>query len=413
MRAEIIAVGTELLLGQIVNTNAQYISQKLSERAINVYNQSVVGDNIERLKSAIESAFSRSDMIIFTGGLGPTKDDLTKETIAAYFGLKLVRDEKSLINIKERFALMRKGQPFPKSNEKQADMPEGCIILHNDDGTAPGGIIEKDGKIAIFLPGPPYEMKLMYEHYVDPYLAKKCPQKFYSKIVNIMGMGESYVAEQLDDLLQMDDPTVAPYAKEGEMMLRVTTIATSEDEANKKMAPALKRIKEVVGDSIYGYDDIPLENVVYNILKEKNLTLTTAESCTGGLIGSIITNVPGVSSYYKEGIVTYSNEAKIKYLNVNEETLNKYGAVSEQTACEMAEGALKNADAHIAVAVTGIAGPDGGTKEKKVGLVYIAVADKENTVAEKFQFTGNRQKVRRLAAKNAINMVRKKLLKIF
>ena len=413
MRAEIIAVGTELLLGQIVNTNAQYLSQKLSERAINVYNQSVVGDNVERLKSAIESAFSRSDMIIFTGGLGPTKDDLTKETIASYFGLKLVRDEKSLENIKERFALMRKGMPFPKSNEKQADMPEGSIILHNDDGTAPGGIIEKDGKIAIFLPGPPYEMKMMYEHYVDPYLAKKCPQKFYSKNVNIMGMGESYVAELLDDLLSSDDPTVAPYAKEGEMMLRVTTMAKSEEEANKKMEGALKRINEVVGDSIYGYDDIPLENVVYNILKEKNLTLTTVESCTGGLIGSCITNVPGISSYYKEGIVTYSNEAKMKYLDVKEETLKEFGAVSEQTAKEMAEGALKNTGADISVAVTGIAGPDGGTEEKKVGLVYIAVADKENTVVEKFQFTGTRQKVRRLAAKNAINMVRKKLLKIF
>ena len=413
MRAEIIAVGTELLLGQIVNTNAQYLSQKLSERAINVYNQSVVGDNVERLKSAIESAYSRSDMIIFTGGLGPTKDDLTKETIASYFGLKLVRDEKSLQNIKERFALMRKGMPFPKSNEKQADMPEGCIILHNDDGTAPGGIIEKNGKIAIFLPGPPYEMKMMYEHYVDSYLAKKCPQKFYSKIVNIMGMGESYVAEQLDDLLQNDDPTVAPYAKEGEMMLRVTTMAKNEDEANKKMEPALKRINEVVGNCIYAYDDEPLENVVYNILKEKNLTLTTAESCTGGLIGSIITNVPGISSYYKEGIITYSNEAKMKYLSVKEETLNQYGAVSEQTAKEMAEGALKNSGADISVAVTGIAGPDGGTAEKKVGLVYIAVADKESTNVEKFQFTGTRQKVRRLAAKNAINMVRKKLLKIF
>ena len=413
MRAEIIAVGTELLLGQIVNTNAQYLSQKLSERAINVYNQSVVGDNVERLKSAIESAYSRSDMIIFTGGLGPTKDDLTKETIASYFGLKLVRDEKSLQNIKERFALMRKGMPFPKSNEKQADMPEGCIILHNDDGTAPGGIIEKNGKIAIFLPGPPYEMKMMYEHYVDSYLAKKCPQKFYSKIVNIMGMGESYVAEQLDDLLQNDDPTVAPYAKEGEMMLRVTTMAKNEDEANKKMEPALKRINEVVGNCIYAYDDEPLENVVYNILKEKNLTLTTAESCTGGLIGSIITNVPGISSYYKEGIITYSNEAKMKYLSVKEETLNQYGAVSEQTAKEMAEGALKNSGADISVAVTGLAGPDGGTAEKKVGLVYIAVADKESTNVEKFQFTGTRQKVRRLAAKNAINMVRKKLLKIF
>ena len=413
MRAEIIAVGTELLLGQIVNTNAQYLSQKLSERAINVYNQSVVGDNVQRLSDAIKSAFSRSDMIIFTGGLGPTKDDLTKETIASYFGLKLVRDEESLTNIKERFALMRKGQPFPKSNEKQADMPEECIILHNDDGTAPGGIIEKDGKIAIFLPGPPYEMKLMYEHYVDPYLAKICPQKFYSKIVNIMGMGESYVAEQLDDLLSGDDPTVAPYAKEGEMMLRVTTMAKSEDEANKKMEGAIKRIKEVVGNSIYGYDDIPLENVVYSILKEKNLTLTTAESCTGGLIGSIITNVPGVSSYYKEGIVTYSNEAKMKYLGVKEETLKEFGAVSYETAKEMAEGALKNTGADIAVAVTGIAGPDGGTAEKKVGLVYISVADKDNTVVEKFQFTGDRQKVRRLAAKNAINMVRKKLLKIF
>lgn len=413
MKAEIIAVGTELLLGQIVNTNAQYLSQKLSEHAINVYNQSVVGDNVDRLKEAIKSAFSRSDMIIFTGGLGPTKDDLTKETIADYFGLKLVRDEKSLENIVARFALMKKGQPFPKSNEKQADMPEGCIILPNDDGTAPGGIIEKDGKIAIFLPGPPYEMKMMYERYVEPYLKKFCPQKFYSKIVNIMGMGESYVAEQLDDLLSNSDPTVAPYAKEGEMMLRVTTMAKDAEEANKKIAPATERIKEVAGNCIYAYDNEPMENIVYRLLKEKNYTLTTAESCTGGLIGSIITNVPGISSYYKEGIVTYSNEAKMKYLNVKEETLSMYGAVSEQTACEMAEGALKNADADVAVAVTGIAGPDGGTEEKKVGLVYISVADKDSTVVEKFQFTGDRQKVRRLAAKNAINMVRKKLLKIF
>lgn len=411
MRAEIIAVGTEILLGQIVNTNAQYLSQKLSELAINVYNQSVVGDNVTRLRESIESAFERSDMIILTGGLGPTKDDLTKETVAQYFGLKLVRDEKSLENIVSRFNLMKHGE-MPKSNEKQADMPEGCIILPNDDGTAPGGIIEKNGKTAIFLPGPPYEMKMMYENYVEPYLKKLCPQKFYSRIVNIIGMGESYVAEKLDRIMtNQTDPTVAPYAKEGEMTLRVTTMASSQKEADEKFLPTLEKIKEVAGDCIYGYDNIALESVVYELLKKHNLTLTTAESCTGGLVSSAMTNVPGISLYYKEGFITYSNEAKVKYLGVSQKTLDKFGAVSEQTAIEMAEGAIKNTGADIAVSVTGIAGPDGGTDEKKVGLVYIAVADSNGAKAEKFQFTGDRQKIRRLAAKNAVNMIRKNLIK--
>ena len=410
MKAEIIAVGTEILLGQIVNTNAQYISEKLSQHAINVYNQSVVGDNEKRLEEAIKSALDKCDMVILTGGLGPTQDDLTKETVAKHFGLKLVRDEAALKNIVERFKLTKNGD-MPKSNEKQADMPEGCIILKNDDGTAPGGIVEKDGKIAIFLPGPPYEMKMMYDRYVEPYLQKLCPKKFYSKVVNIIGMGESKVAQMLDELMMQKDPTVAPYAKEGEMMLRVTTEASGKGEADEKMQPTIKKIEETVGEYIYGFNNVPLEETVYNLLKEKNLALTTAESCTGGLVGATITNVPGISLYYKEGFITYSNEAKMKYLGVSKDTLDKYGAVSEQTAREMARGAVKNTGADIAVSVTGIAGPGGGTDEKRVGLVYIGIADKDDSYAEKFQFTGDRQKIRRLSAKNAINMVRKKLKK--
>ncbi len=406
MNAEIIAVGTEILLGQIVNTNAQYLSEQLSKLAINVYNQSVVGDNAERLTEAIQNAFAKSDMVIFTGGLGPTKDDLTKETVAAYFGLPLVRDEASLKNMQARFCHSQFGE-MPESNKKQADMPKGCIILKNDDGTAPGGIIEKDGKIAVFLPGPPNEMQLMFSRYVMPYLREKCPEQFFSVVVNLIGIGESLLAEKLAYLIDnQTDPTIAPYAKEGEVTLRVTSKARTKEEAMQKIRPMLDEIKTVAGDYVYGYDNLPLEQVVADLLQAKSYTLTTAESCTGGLLGAHITNVPGISSYYKEGFITYSNEAKETYLGVKPETLQKFGAVSRQTAEEMARGARSKTGADVAAAITGVAGPDGGTAEKPVGLVYIAVADRNGCVVKKFHFSGDRQKVRRLSAKNALNMLR-------
>lgn len=408
MRCEILAVGTEILLGDIVNTNAQYISKRLSEEGIFVYHQSVIGDNPERLKQAYELAFSRADLVITTGGLGPTKDDLTKEIAFEYFGMRSVCHEESLNQIKEYFEKINK--PLGKTNEKQAYFPEEAIVLKNNNGTAPGCILEEAGKVLVMLPGPPREMKAMFEESVIPYLRKYSKEILVSKILRIIGVGESAAAELIGDLIDNENPTVAPYAKEGEMIFRITARAESEEVANKLIAPVEAEIRSILGDNIYGEGETTLEDALGSILVGKGLTIATAESCTGGMVAARLINYPGISASILEGAVTYSNEAKIRRLGVKEETLNSFGAVSEETAIEMAKGIASTSGADIGIATTGIAGPGGGTEEKPVGLVYIAVYYNNEVEVRKLNLSGNRQRVRERAATAVIDMVRRKLL---
>lgn len=413
MNAELISVGTELLLGEILNTNAQFLSTELAKLGISVYYQTTVGDNPARLTDAVKIALSRSDMVILTGGLGPTADDLTKETVAEYFGLKLVRDARSEQRIKDYFERIR-ATTVP-SNFKQADMPEGCIILDNNNGTAPGGIIEKDGKTAVFLPGPPFEMVAMYKEGVYPYLREKCTEQLYSREIQTFGIGESRLEDMLKPIMEnQKDPTIAPYAKESGVMLRLTTMAHTQQEADERFNPVEEEIKRIAGDIIFGYGEEQLQDAVYKLLKDKNLKIATAESCTGGMLGEFLTSVSGISSYYEMGVVTYSNDMKEKLLGVSHDTLEKYGAVSEQTAKEMAVGVLKASGADIGIGITGIAGPTGGTEEKPVGLVYVGLVDsKGNVTFRELHLNGSRERIRRITVKNALNMVRMHIKQVF
>lgn len=410
MTAEIICVGTELLLGNIVNTNAAFLSEKLAYLGINCYYQTVVGDNRDRLLSVINTALSRADILIFSGGLGPTEDDLTKETVAEALGKKLIRDKKAEQEIADYFAL--RGRIPTDNNWKQADVIEGCEILYNKNGTAPGIFVSEGEKTVILLPGPPLELKSMFTDSVMPKLQQKCGQVFYSETVKIVGPGESSVETQILDMLDtQDNPTIAPYAKTGEVHLRVTARAKDEKEAREKTAPVVEELYRRFGNAVYTTDaDETLEMALTKLLIKKKYTMTTAESCTGGMIAARMVNAPGVSAVLKSGFITYANEAKEELLGVSHDTLEKFGAVSRETAEEMAEGAAKAAHTDAAVAVTGIAGPDGGTKEKPVGLVYIGVNVRGNVEVREYHFSGSRQKIRESVTAAALTFLREKLL---
>lgn len=408
MDCEILSIGTELLLGDIVNTNAQFLSKSLSDEGISVYYQSVVGDNPKRLEEVIRNAFSRVDMIITTGGLGPTKDDLTKETAFKYFGKKSVCHKESLGYIKEYFDKM--GRVMSPTNEKQAYFPEDAIILKNNHGTAPGCIIEENGKVLIMLPGPPREMKAMFNESVIPYLRKKSEGILVSKVLRVYGVGEGTAAEMAGDLLDSKNPTVAPYAKDGEMIFRITAKAKDQREAEELIAPAEEKLRALLGDAIYDEGDKSLEYTVGRLLVDKKLTIATAESCTGGLVSSKLINYPGISDSMIEGIVTYSNESKMKRLGVKKETLDKYGAVSHQVAAEMAEGIRLTSGADIGISTTGIAGPGGGTAEKPVGLVYVGISYKGKIETRELHLVGGRQRVRNKAAMEILNILRLTIL---
>lgn len=410
MTAEIICVGTELLLGNIVNTNAAFLSEKLAYLGINCYFQTVVGDNRDRLLSVINTALSRADILIFSGGLGPTEDDLTKETVAEALGKKLIRDKWAEQEIADYFAL--RGRIPTDNNWKQADVIEGCEILYNKNGTAPGIFVSEGEKTVILLPGPPLELKSMFTDSVMPKLQQKCGQVFYSETVKIVGPGESSVETQILDMLDtQDNPTIAPYAKTGEVHLRVTARAKDEKEAREKTAPVVEELYRRFGNAVYTTDaDETLEMALTKLLMKKKYTMTTAESCTGGMIAARMVNAPGVSAVLKSGFITYANEAKEELLGVSHDTLEKFGAVSRETAEEMAEGAAKAAHTDAAVAVTGIAGPDGGTKEKPVGLVYIGVNVRGNVEVREYHFSGSRQKIRESVTAAALTFLREKLL---
>ena len=414
MVVELISVGTEILLGNIVNTNATYLAEKCALLGCSLYHQTVVGDNEERMEEAIRQAIERADIVILTGGLGPTKDDLTKEVTAKVFGRKLYMDEHSRARIRDYFEKI-KSKKVTENNWKQALVPEGAIVIDNLNGTAPGLILEdkERGKAAILIPGPPNEMKPMFEHDIAPYLNKKQPEGIYSHMVKVCGIGESRAETMVADLMDAQtNPTLAPYAKTGEVHFRVTARACSEEAAEKLMEPMIEEMKKRFGDAVYTTEEnVTLEESVIRLLEEKKMTVTTAESCTGGKLSGRLLNVAGASSVYNEGYITYANASKEKILGVKHETLETYGAVSEQTAAEMALGAAKAAGADAALSVTGIAGPGGGTAEKPVGLVYIGCAVNGEVTVREYRFTGNREKNRDYAVARAITLLREELLK--
>ncbi len=410
MVVELISVGTEILLGNIVNTNAQYLAEKCALLGLSVYYQSVVGDNKDRLADTFRTALKRSDIVILTGGLGPTEDDLTKEVCAEVMGFPLVEDAHTREWLVEYFANSIYKE-IPDNNWKQAIVPAGARVLDNDNGTAPGLILEKFGKSAILLPGPPDELVPMFAKQVMPYLQTLRPEMIFSRMVKICGIGESAVEEKLLDLIdKQTNPTIATYAKIGEVHVRVTAKVTSEEEAKKLIKPVVKEIRSRLGDCVYSIkEDETLEMAVVELLKKYELTVTTAESCTGGLLAGRLVNVPGVSEVFREGFVTYSNKAKRKLLDVNKSTLKKYGAVSEQTAREMAMGGVFATDADVCVAITGIAGPE-SDGDKPVGLVYIACYMKEKVWVEQYQFKGNRNKIREQSVVKALDLLRRAIL---
>lgn len=410
MTVELISVGTEILLGNIVNTNAAYLSEQCAGLGLACYFQSVVGDNEERLGMTLKCAMERSDVVILSGGLGPTEDDLTKETAAKICGRELVTDEAWKERIAEYFA--ERGITPTENNWKQAQVPRGAIVLDNPNGTAPGIIMEQENTKVILLPGPPNELLPMFEASVRPYLEKLTPGVIYSQTVKICGVGESMAETRVKDLIDAQtNPTLATYAKTGEVHIRVTASAKDAKEAKKLTKPMVKELKSRFGGDIYTTEeDVTLEKAVLDLLLANELTLTCAESCTGGLLSARLVNVPGSSEVFKSGLITYSNRAKRKLLGVKKATLQKYGAVSAQTAEEMAKGAAFISKCDVTVSVTGLAGPDGGTKEKPVGLVYIACYIKGKVVVREYHFSGSREKVRTSAVSAALTLMRSCIL---
>ena len=408
MRGEILAVGTELLLGDIVNTNAQYLARRLADLGISVFNQSVVGDNEERLLDTFKIAFNRAELVITTGGLGPTKDDLTKEVGAKYFSKELFIHEASLHFLEDFFG--KRNLPVNEGNRKQAYIPIGAHVLPNDYGTAPGCIIDENNKILIMLPGPPKEMKPMFENYVVPYLKKYDTGVLISKVLRICGIGEGQMAEKISSIIDnQDNPTVAPYAKEGEVTLRITGKAKDEEAAQKIIFPIENKIRQILGADIYGIGDTSLEEVVGQKLINSKLTISTVESCTGGLLAGRLINYPGISEVFMEGAVTYSNEAKIKRLGVSPDIINANGAVSREVAAAMAVGIAKVSGTNIGISTTGVAGPAGGTKEKPVGLVYIGLCINGIVKTKELRLWGMRQKIRERTVVEALDWLRREL----
>lgn len=408
MNAELIAVGTEILLGEIVNTDAQVISQGLSELGINVYYQTVVGDNPERLEHAVRVAKGRADIIITTGGLGPTLDDLTKETLAKVFGKKMVLHQPSLDRLHAFFAKI--GREMTPNNEKQAWLPEDCTVFVNEWGTAPGCGFEADGKHVLMLPGPPRECKPMWEHRAKPYLYPLAGGCIVSHNVRVMGLGESSMEDRLHDMMaSLTNPTIAPYAKTSECSARITAKADTIEEAEKLLGPVVQQVVEMLGADVYGVDVDSLEQVVGDMLRQRNMTLSVAESCTGGLLSKRITDLPGASDYYKGGVCSYANEVKTNLLGVKQETLDGHGAVSAETAEEMAAGVARLLGTDIGVGITGIAGPSGATEDKDVGLVYLSLYVQGEMITRKTQSSMGRDRVRNQAASNALDLIRRKL----
>jgi nicotinamide-nucleotide amidase len=412
MKAEIITVGTELLLGQILDTNSQWLANRLAELGIDLYYTTTVGDNEGRLKEAVQTSIARADLVITTGGLGPTQDDITRKAVADALDLELNRNEAALEEIRSYFAEM--GYEMTDNNIKQSFVPTGAQIITNENGTAPGILIDQQEIIVISLPGVPLEMKAMITDFVIPYLKeenKVKEQVIQSRVIKTCGIGESSLETKIDDILrEQTNPTIAPLASEGEVKLRLTAKADDQVAAKQLLAEQEEELKQRIGDYIYGYDNDSLEDVIAKLLWEQDLTIAIAESCTGGLIGDRLTSVPGSSAYFERGVISYSNQAKIDLLDVREDTLQEYGAVSAETAHEMVQGIQKNADSDIALAVTGIAGPGGGSAEKPVGLVYLALAVGDDISVYKRKFNGDRRRIKYLSSQILLNLLRTSLI---
>lgn len=413
MTVEIIAVGTEILLGNIVNTNAAYLAEKCAALGLSCYHQDVVGDNEERLSETLKLALSRSDIVLLSGGLGPTQDDLTKEVAAKVCGKKLYLHEPSKEAIRQFFA--ERKLEITENNWKQAMVPEDCIVVENPGGTAPGIIIAENGKHVVLMPGPPGELIPMFERSIMPYLAGLTSGVIYSQTVKICGVGESKAESMMEDLVDAQkNPTIATYAKTGEVHLRVTATAPDEKEAKKLVKPVVKELKGRFGNHVYTTDnDVTLEKAVVDLLMANKLTACTVESCTGGMLSARLINVPGVSEVFKSGYVTYSNKSKRRLLGIKKSLLLKYGAVSEQIAREMAKTSAALARTDVSVSTTGIAGPDGGTPEKPVGLVYIGCNVCGRITVKECHFHGSREKIRESTVAAALSLMRECILQYY
>ncbi|OEH94138.1 competence/damage-inducible protein A [Bacillus solimangrovi] len=410
MNAEIIAVGSELLLGQIANTNAQFISRNLAEIGVNVFYHTTVGDNPERLEKAIKHAQTRVDTIIFSGGLGPTKDDLTKETIAKVLGLNLIEDELALVRIRDYFKKVNRA--MTDNNRKQAHVLEGSTVFPNDNGMAPGMSVTVDQITYLLLPGPPKEMKPMFDSYVRPFLLNQLHEQtvITSKILHFFGIGEAQLETELEDLIdKQTNPTIAPLASDGEVVIRLTAKAETVENAQALMVETEKEIFARVGDYFYGYDDTSLFHELVKLLKDRSITVASAESLTGGFFGESLTNEKGASTVFSGGMITYSNEAKMNLLGVEESTLIQHGAVSEETAREMAQKVRERYQSNIGISFTGVAGP-AEQEGKPVGTVFIGLADAHLTEVHALTLAGSRHSIRLRSVKYGAYYLLKKLL---
>ena len=410
MNAEIVAVGTELLLGDILNTNAQFLSQELAALGIGVHFQSVVGDNPGRLSQVLYQALERNDLVITSGGLGPTDDDLTKQTICRALGVELYEDQKAKEMLEAHFS--RSGRKITPNNYKQVMLPVGCVPFYNDYGTAPGCAIEKNGKIVMMFPGPPREIVPMFLKDGRDFLARYADSVIVSTSLREYGIGESALEPLVQELLDGANPTTALYAKDGEVLIRVTAKEKDRETANKQCAQTVHKIREILGDVVYGENVDSLEQVVVQLLREQGKKIGVAESCTGGMLSMKITKIPGSSAVFEYGVCTYANRIKEKALHVPGEVLREFGAVSPQTAVYMARGIREESGADFGVSITGIAGPDGGTPEKPVGLVYVGICDSQGTwVKELRQHRSGKEReyIRNAATMQALDLVRRRL----
>jgi len=412
MRGELIFVGTELLLGHIVNTNAAYLGENLASLGVDLYHSVVVGDNLNRIKDAIQNALARSDLVLITGGLGPTFDDITREGIAAAINRELVYDPQVMAQIEEHFTRVRY-KILPIHRRQAYVLASGCQVVSNPVGSAPGLIIDLEGEWIIAMPGVPREMERMCKDTIFPWIMEKAGKNvIQSKILKVCGMGESNVADALQEIVEpLTNPTIAFLARPNEVSVRITAKAADGDEATRMISVVADQVREKLGENVFGEDNQTMEEAVGILLSEKHKTLAIAESCTGGLISDRITDVPGSSDYFQGTVIAYSNKIKVNLLGVSEEDLNQHGAVSSPVATQMAQGVRKLARTDYALGVTGIAGPTGATPQKPVGLIYIAVSSEDDTYSKEFRFLGDRTVVKRRASQMALDMLRRELLK--
>jgi nicotinamide-nucleotide amidase len=408
--AEIVTIGTEILLGDLVDTNTAWLSERLATLGVGVYRHTTVGDNRARIAAALKEAATRADLVVTTGGLGPTSDDLTNECLAAVTGRGMVEYPEAREHVDTMFEKF--GRKPTANNYKQALFPEGTRLIPNPLGTAMGALLDDDGTLFATLPGVPSEMKRMFEDTLEPLIRARSDGSIVSKTLWFAGIGESALAAQVQDFLDATDPTVAPLAGQGKVRLRITTRAATQSEAENKIVPVEREILSRLADYYFGEDDETLESAVGRLLKERGVTLALAESCTGGLLAKRLTDIAGSSAYFKEGLVTYTNESKERLLGVPKGTLLEHGAVSEAVARHMAEGVRELASSDYGLSVTGIAGPDGGTKEKPVGLVFVGLSDATQTIAERLDLTAwarSREAIRERSANRAFDLLRLRL----